>query len=242
MGASMRRTWVGLAAAVALAACWGRAEQTPKKVYGAPGKFEKELKAFEEADKKSPPPAGAIACLGSSSMRMWHATIKEDLAPLTVVPRGFGGSNMNEALHALDRVVVPCKPRAILLYEGDNDIGSGIAPETVRDTFQSLVQKARAALPDVRFYVISIKPSVKRWALWPQMQAANRLLAEACAKGQGLTFIDVATPMLDAAGNVRKELLKEDNLHMTRAGYEIWRDAVRPVLLKGEQAQEPAKK
>jgi lysophospholipase L1-like esterase len=237
----MKVVWTGLVAAVALAACWGLAAEAEKKAYGPLGKFEKELKAFEEADKRSPPPAGAIVCLGSSSMRMWHATLKEDLAPLTVVPRGFGGSNMNEALHALDRIVVPCKPRAILLYEGDNDIGSGIGPETVRDTFLALVEKARAALPEVRIYVISVKPSVKRWALWPQMQEANRLLAEACAKGHGLTFIDVATPMLDAAGNVRKELLKEDNLHMTRAGYEIWRDAVKPVLLKGEQASEPAR-
>jgi lysophospholipase L1-like esterase len=82
--------------------------------------------------------------------------------------------------------------------------------------------------------VKQIKPSVKRWALWPQMKEANRLLAEACAKGEGLAFVDVATPMLDATGNVRKDLLKSDNLHMTRAGYEIWRDAVKPVLLKGE--------
>jgi lysophospholipase L1-like esterase len=226
----------------AVASCWGQAAtNAAKKAYGPPGKFEKEIQAFEAADQKAFPPAGAIVCLGSSSMRMWHSAIREDLSPLTVIPRGFGGSTMSEALHVVGRVVVPYKPRAILLYEGDNDIGSGIAPETVRDTFLALVTKVRASLPGVRVYVIAVKPSVKRWALWPQMREANRLLAEACAAGEGLTFIDVATPMLDASGNVRKELLKSDNLHMTRAGYEVWRDAVKPVLHKGELASEATK-
>jgi len=212
-----------------------------KKSYGPPGRFEKEIKAFEAADQKAFPPAGAILCIGSSSMRMWHPTIKEDLSPLTVIPRGFGGSTMSEAVYVADRIVTPYKPRAVVLYEGDNDIGSGIEPELVRDTFIAFVKKVQASLPDVRIYVLSVKPSFLRWKLWPKMQTTNRLLAEACAKGSRLTFIDVATPMLDAQGYPRKELFKADNLHMTRAGYELWRDAVKPVLLNGELASEPKK-
>lgn len=220
-------------------ASWAQTEtNAAPKAYGAPGRFEKDLQAFEATDLQTPPPRGAIVCFGSSSMRMWHPTLKEDLAPLTVIPRGFGGSTMDEALHAVDRVVVPCKPRAILLYEGDNDVAGGIAPELIRDTFLALVKKTRASLPAVRFYVLSVKPSVSRWKLWPKMQATNRLLAEACAKDPLLTFIDVGAPMLNAEGKPRPELFKKDNLHMTRAGYEIWRDTVKPVLLKGELAAE----
>lgn len=230
---------LGIIMAGVVSACRAQTEtNAAPKTYGAPGRFEKDIKAFEAADLKAPPPTGAIVCFGSSSMRMWHPTLQVDLAPLTVIPRGFGGSTMDEALHALDRVVVPYKPRAILLYEGDNDVAGGIAPELIRDTFLALVQKARASLPTVRIYVLSVKPSVSRWKLWPKMQETNLLLSEACAKDPLLTFIDVGAPMLDATGKPRPELFKKDNLHMTRAGYAIWRDTVKPVLLKGELAAE----
>ena len=48
--------------------------------------------------------------------------MREDLAPLTVIPRGFGGSTMHDLLHYVNRIVVPYRPRAIVVYEGDNDM------------------------------------------------------------------------------------------------------------------------
>ena len=183
---------------------------------------------------KSPPPSGGIVCIGSSSMRGWHDTIKEDLAPLSLIPRGFGGSNMNDALHYTDRIVLPYKPRAVVLYEGDNDIAHGISPEKVAEKFQAFSTKVHEALPYCRIYVLSIKPSIRRWALWPKAQTANGLINAQCAKDKRLTFVDLAPGMLDEQGSPRKEIFKEDMLHMTRAGYVIWRDTLRPILLKGE--------
>lgn len=206
--------------------------------YGSSERFEKEILAFEAADLKQPPPTGAIVCLGSSSMKGWNAKLAEDLAPLTVIPRGFGGSNMNDALHFFDRIVTPCKPRAIVVYEGDNDIAFGIAPERLRDAFRALVDKAHRECPGARIYVLSIKPSISRWRIWPKMVAANRLIEQVCAGDKLLCYVDVATPMLDANGEPRKDIFKPDKLHMTREGYVIWRDVLKPVLLKNELAFE----
>jgi lysophospholipase L1-like esterase len=36
--------------------------------------------------------------------------------------------------------------------------------------------------------------------------------------------------MLDASGQPRPELYLEDGLHMTPAGYAIWRDLIAPAL------------
>ncbi len=47
-----------------------------------------------------------MVCVGSSSIRMWHGQIADDLAPLTVIPRGFGGSNMNDLLHYVDELAI----------------------------------------------------------------------------------------------------------------------------------------
>lgn len=204
-----------------------------------PWAYDGQIHAFEEADRKQPPPQGAIVCIGSSSMRGWKSIV-EDLAPLTVIPRGFGGSTMKDAVHYADRIVIAYKPRAVVLYEGDNDLGRGLTtPEELKDTFLAFVKKVHGSLPEARIYVLSVKPSISRWAHWPKMKEANRLIAEECAKNKLLTYVDVASGMLDDTGNPRPELFQNDKLHMTRAGYVLWRDVLKPVLMKAELAFEP---
>jgi lysophospholipase L1-like esterase len=214
--------------------------KTQPATYKDPARFEKNILAFDSADQKQFPPAGAIVAIGSSSMRGWNATIQADLAPLTIIPRGFGGSTLHDAVHYTDRIVIPYKPRAVILYEGDNDMAIGITPEVFLEEFRAFVKKIHDKLPQARIYVLSIKPSISRWNIWPVMQAANKLLAEECAKNPLLTYVDVATGMLGADGKPRPELLGPDKLHMTRAGYEHWRDVLKPVLMKNEAQHETA--
>ena len=204
------------------------------KPYPSPDRFERAIRAFEKADRTKPPPTGGIVCIGSSSMRKWHATIRKDLAPLTVIPRGFGGSNMHDAFSFADRIVIRYKPRAIVLYEGDNDIAQGISPTKIRNTFLALVAKIHRPLPQTRIYVLAIKPSVRRWNLWPRMRQANRLLAEECAKDKRLTYVDVAAVMLKKNGQVKTDIFESDNLHMNRKGYLLWKKVLRPTLLRRE--------
>ena len=148
---------------------------------------------------------------------------------------------MNDALHYADRIVLPYKPRAIVVYEGDNDVAQGIAPEKIADTFRAFVKKVHDELPRCRIYFLSIKPSIRRWSLWSKMQMANNLITAECAKDKRLTFVDVASGMLDDEGKPRKEIFKKDNLHMTRDGYIIWRSALRPILVEAELQSETQK-
>lgn len=206
--------------------------------YPNPERFENSIKKFEENDKKKQPPEGAIVCVGSSSMRGWHSSIKKDLAPLTVIPRGFGGSNMNDVLHFINRIVINYKPRAILLYEGDNDMAANIKPEKFIVKFNKFVADIHKVLPETRIYVLAIKPSISRWKLWPSMKKSNKLLQEKCEQDELLTYIDIATPMLDANNNPKKEIFKKDNLHMNRKGYDIWTKTVKTIIDEKELKHE----
>lgn len=206
--------------------------------YPSVERFEKAIAAFEEKDREAPSPEGAIVAIGSSSMRGWHTTIAEDLEPLTIIPRGFGGSNMNDVLAFADRVIIPYKPRAILLYEGDNDVAQKVPPEKILATYTALADKIHAALPECRIYVLAVKPSPRRWDMWPTMVETNTLLAAACAADERMTYIDIASPMLNEAGKPKPDIFKKDQLHMNRAGYVLWRDAVRPVLVAAERKYE----
>jgi lysophospholipase L1-like esterase len=200
-----------------------------------PKRWEKAIQAFEAEDGMSPPPKGAIVGIGSSSMRLWHHTIQKDLSPLTIIPRGFGGSTMADARYYADRIVIPYKPRAVILYEGDNDIGRfNLPPEQILEIFNGFVEKIHGSLPQTRIYVISIKPSIARWNFWPQMEEANRLLKKACASNALLTYIDVASPLLDSSNTPRKDIFLKDNLHLNEKGYQIWTDTIRSVLIPGE--------
>jgi lysophospholipase L1-like esterase len=208
---------------------------TPKGTYPLPTRFENAIRAFEAADAKLTPAPGQIVCVGSSSMAFWNATIGKDLAPLKVIPRGFGGSNMNDALHYVDRVVLRYRPKAVVLYEGDNDIAQGIAPGKIVETFNAFTAAIHKAQPDTRIYVMSIKPSPSRLALWPKSVEANKLLRAACALDpKRLTFVSTVEAMMGADGQVRAGIFRPDRLHMTAAGYALWRDVLRPVLMKGE--------
>jgi len=206
-----------------------------------PLRFTAEIEAFEKEDQSTPAPKDAILVTGASSIRRWHPTIKEDLAPLTIIPRGFGGSTMEDALYWLDRVALVYKPRAIVLYEGDNDTGRfKVPPAKIAEQFETIVKKIHAALPKTRVYVIGIKPSVSRWDVWPVSVEANRLLKAIADKGDLVTYIDVATTMLQPDGKVMTDIFVEDNLHLNPKGYRIWSAAVRAVLVPAEQKHEGA--
>jgi len=180
---------------------------------------------------------GGIVAVGSSSMRMW-GSIQRDLAPLTIIRRGFGGSTFDDVLYSVDTLILKSKPRAVLIYEGDNDIAHGASPEVVADCFQAIVEKVHAKQPDVRFYVMSIKPSIARKNLWGKMQDANERLQAICEANPLLTYIDSSTVLLNSDGSIRSDILKDDMLHMKPEGYALWTEAVAPVLKKAELSYE----
>jgi lysophospholipase L1-like esterase len=91
-------------------------------------------------------------------------------------------------------------------------------------------RKVHAALPQTQIVFISIKPSIRRFPWIEQIKGANALVKQYCATHPNLTFVDIVPQMLGADGKPRKELLVEDGLHMTAAGYKIWNDALRPIL------------
>ena len=208
--------------------------------YANPTNFEKSIRDFEAADRTNTPPSGAIVVAGSSSIRMWHGQMRGDLAPLTVIPRGFGGSTMNDLLYYAPRVIVAYKPRAVVVYEGDNDLARGIAPSNVVAKFTELVALLHRELPAARIYYMACKPSPRRVALWPKAVALNDSIRRLCEQDSLLSYIDVATPLLDAAGQPRAELFGKDRLHMVRAGYEVWAGIVKPALMAREAAFEAA--
>ena len=117
-------------------------------------RFENTIRTFEQNDDTTPPPLNAVVVIGSSSVKGWHKTIQEDLAPITIIPRGFGGSTMNDAFHSAPTVSsYPTNlARAIVVYEGDNDLARGYSSEQITATFLRFVDRVHRQLPESRIY------------------------------------------------------------------------------------------
>lgn len=191
--------------------------------------FREEIARFAEMDRFQSPPACPVLFVGSSSMRLW-TTLREDMAPLPVINRGFGGSTIAQANLYFDRLVAPYRPRAIVFYSGENDIDGGAAPETAIDSFRRFMALKEQHLGTTPVFYIAAKPSKLRLAQLPRQTALNTGIKALAKARPDLNFIDIVPAMMN--GRVPKDLYVADGLHMTRAGYTIWRDEVMKALTK----------
>ena len=164
--------------------------------------------------------------------------MEADLAPLTVIPRGFGGSRMADVLHYVDRVIIAYEPRAVVIYEGDNDTWAGFSAETIVGQFEEIAARIHDALPETRIHIMSVKPSVARTAVWPEAQRTNRMLQAIAAGNDLIHYLDAASHMLQPSGEVMTDIFVEDNLHLNEKGTDIWAAAIREGLMPVELRHE----
>ncbi len=203
-----------------------------------PTRWESAMQAFDEQDRASPPPEGAIVLTGSSSIARWNDEAAAALAPLTVIARGFGGSTMQEALYHLDRVALRYRPRAILIYEGDNDTWYRIPEDDIVDHFRQIVARVHEELPETRIYVMSVKPSVARVDVWPAAQKVNGQLKAIAEANPLVHYVDAVTPFMKADGTVMTDIFIDDNLHFNTLGNLIWGSTIRAALMPLEARHE----
>lgn len=195
------------------------------------------IEAFERRDQKSLPPPNAIVFVGSSSIRGWKS-LKQDFPQTDVLNRGFGGSQMIDSLLYAERIVIRYRPRGVVVYAGDNDIAAGKSAERVAADFSRFVATVHARLPETRIGFIAIKPSLRRWALWPAMRRANARIADYASRRPHVDYLDIAAPMLSKEGTPREELFVKDGLHLTPQGYRVWTSVLTPWVQSVVQAKE----
>ncbi len=216
-------SWLLILSSIATASAGDKTPADPD-----PNRFAQEIKAFAEWDSKNAVPANPVLFVGSSSIRMWRT--HESFPDLPVVNRGFGGSQVSDAIYFADRLVLAYQPKVVVFYSGGNDIAAGKSAARVLEDCRRFVQLVHARQSGVRVIFLALNPSRSRWKLWPEMKKASELVQEFCESDPRLVFADFSTRFLGADGTPDSSLFLKDELHLNAKGYTVWNRALAPVL------------
>jgi len=197
----------------------------------ATNRWEPAIQKFEAEDAAHPPAKGGILFIGASSIARWQ-NLAESFPDQKVVNRGFGGSELSDAVKYATRVVVPHAPRIVVLYAGENDLDRGATPQAIDAEFVKFYDIIHTSLPNTRLVVIGLKPSLLRWKLRDGMHATNKLIRTHCESKPACAYVDPWPAMIGVDGTPKPEFFVEDGLHMTPAGYKAWTQMLKPYFKK----------
>jgi len=191
-------------------------------------RWKDEMAAFERQDERNGIEEGGVIFTGSSSIRMWDLAVS--FPGRKLMNRGFGGSQMSDAIAWFDIIVGKHKPSLVILYEGDNDVASGKTPEEVRDGLLEFIGLLRERAPEAELWFLTIKPSPSRAALWDVATSANQLAEQLASQDERVRVIDLASCLLDPEGRADPQYFLEDRLHLNERGYAMWTELIEREL------------
>jgi lysophospholipase L1-like esterase len=194
-----------------------------------PTRFAKEIAAFDAADEKSPPEKGGIVFTGSSSVRLLD--IPKYFPGIEALNRGFGGSHISDVNRYLEQCVLRYEPELVVLYCGGNDLWDKKSPEQVEADFTQFRTRLFQRVPKAKLLVLAVRPSPSRISIRKEEANLNERFRKAAEADKRITYVAGSCDRyLDEAGKPIAKYFVEDGLHMSPAGYEVWKDLLTPLL------------
>ncbi len=152
---------------------------------------------------------------------LWDA----NFAPHHALNFGISGDQTQNVLWRLENYPLQrLHPKVAVILIGTNNIHN-TAPE-IADGVKAVMTKTQTLFPGIRIILVSIMPNLRANAL---MMAANNIL-RTFADDQTVYYLDLV-PLMPPEGDNWKGL-GPDHLHLLEPGYQIWTNALVPVLNK----------
>ncbi|MFZ4724245.1 MAG: GDSL-type esterase/lipase family protein [Paludibacter sp.] len=196
-----------------------------------PKKYLKEFTRFIDEEKKGIDTTNLVVFIGSSTFTMWN-NLQSHFPTSNVLNRGFGGSKLTDVINYADQILYPYKPKQVVLYEGDNDLGSGIKPDDLLSDLKVFVRMTEIKLPGVPVVLLSVKYSPKRHKNKDKITEFNAKMKDYASTKPQLKYVDIAPITLNADGTYKRKLYMADTLHVNQACYNLYAQKIEPFLLK----------
>jgi lysophospholipase L1-like esterase len=192
--------------------------------------------------------------LGDSITRRWRATDyprflanwNENFHGWNAANFGWGGDTIQNILWRLRNGELDgVHPKVIVLLAGTNNVGNSPASDAkvadITKCIKALLDTLREKAPKATIILMGIFPrndAAKPTAVMPSINKINESIAK-FADGKTIRYLNINDKLADKDGRLL-EGMTEDRLHLSLKGYQVWADALKPVLteLLGPPAKE----
>lgn len=182
----------------------------------------------ELPDAATPADSCTLWFVGSSSIHRW-TSLQQDMAPWATHNRGINGAMLTDILPRFANIdPAEGRPRAIILYVGENDLASGVPVRTVMRQVATFFDLRDRLLPGVPVLMLSAKPSPGRKQFFGQQHLLNAATRNFLPHLRAAYYGDITTPLF--AGGILGDSYQSDGIHMNARGYRIWAQVVRARL------------
>ena len=181
--------------------------------------------------------------VGNSITRRWGATDYPELLAnwkanffgWNAADFGWGGDRIEHMLWRLEHGELDgVNPKVIVILAGTNNVGARPGPDDkvadITRGLKALVDICRRKAPNASIILTGIFPRNDNGAIAvvPEINRINAELARV-ADGKSVRYLDVNDRLADKDGRVFAGMLG-DGLHPTLKGYQVWADALKPLL------------
>ena len=167
---------------------------------------------------------------GSSTLRLWKDA-KTDLGVPYLSNLAFGGATLAACQAFAEKLLATSITNGkIIIYAGDNDLGSGLSVNEVVKDYKNFLTTVKELLPKFEVFVISIKPCPFRRHLRQEIEKVNFCLEEYVKNEENWNFIDIHSSMLEAYGEDKNTFYSDDPLHMNDVGYALLSKKIRTAI------------
>jgi lysophospholipase L1-like esterase len=144
---------------------------------------------------------------------------------------GIGGDRTEHVLWRLQNGELDgVSPKAFVIMIGTNNVGTS-TPEQVAAGVTAIVKTIQGKNPTAHILLLAIFPRgagpTDRNRL--ANDAANKIIAK-LDDGKLVKYMDIGPKFLDDKGVLLAGTFNTDNLHPVEKGYQIWADAITPIL------------
>ncbi|MGA3190120.1 MAG: GDSL-type esterase/lipase family protein [Bryobacteraceae bacterium] len=175
---------------------------------------------------------------GDSITRRWGATDYPDLLAnwkqsffgWNAADFGWGADKTQNILWRLENGELDgVNPKVVVLLAGTNNLSTGTAEEITRG-LEAILQTIHQKAPAAAIVIMGIFPRNDNMAFLPVIETINANLAK-LADGQKIRYLNINGKLAGPDGKLFDGMMNaKDKLHPIAKGYQVWADALKPVL------------
>src|SRR5262245_45896058 len=181
--------------------------------------------------------------LGDSITRRWGATDypdflanwKQNFFGWNAANFGWGGDTTQNIIWRLDHGELDgVNPKVIVILAGTNNVGRNPVDAAriadISKVIKAVIDRCRQKAPRARIILTAIFPRNDNVAVVPTIAGINQNIAR-FADGKRIRFLNINDKLADQNGMLL-DGVTVDKLHLSLKGYQIWADALKPLLRK----------